>query len=180
MSACSPPPFPRKGVTMVQPRRMRLPVIGLLLALVLPLPARADRLPLPADAPPSFKAECGSCHLAFPPQLLTAPDWRRVMAGLDRHYGDNASLDEKTRREIEAFLVRHAATRSRLAGAGDPPRLTQTEWFRREHRKVPDALWRDARVSSAANCGACHGRAEAGSFRGRELALPELRKRKHD
>ncbi len=145
--------------------------------LALSLPARADRLPLPPDAPPSFKAECGSCHLPFPPALLTAPDWKRVMARLDKHYGDNASLDEKTRRELEDFLVRNASSRSRMAGVGDPPRLTQSDWFRREHRKVPEALWRDARVKGAANCSACHGRAEQGSYRGREISLPELRER---
>lgn len=138
--------------------------------------ARADRLPLPADAPPSFKAECGSCHLPFPPALLAAPDWKRVMGRLDKHYGDNAGLDEKTRREIEDFLVRHAGG-SRMAGEGDPPRLTRTDWFRREHRKVPESIWRDARVKSASNCTACHRRAEQGSYRGREIALPELRER---
>jgi cytochrome c553 len=155
---------------------MRTAKVSLLAAaLILSMAARADRLPIPADAPASFRAECGGCHLPYPPALLTAPDWQRVMARLDRHYGDNASLDEKTRRELEDFLVRNAADRSRMAGAGDPPRLTASAWFRREHRKVPESLWRDARVRSAANCGACHSRAEAGSYRGREIALPELR-----
>jgi hypothetical protein len=149
-------------------------------ALVLALPARAARLPLPPAAPPAFEAECGACHLPFPPALLTAPDWKRVMARLDRHYGDNASLDEKTRREIEDFLVRNASTRSRMAGAGDPPRLTASAWFRREHREVPQAIWRDARVKSASNCSACHSRAGQGSYREREIALPGLRKREGD
>jgi hypothetical protein len=149
----------------------------LAVALILSAAARADRLPVPADAPPSFKAECGSCHLPYPPALLTAPDWKRVMARLDKHYGDNASLDEKTRRELEDFLVRNASGRSRMAGEGDPPRLTASAWFRREHRQVPQALWRDARVKSASNCTACHSRAEQGSYRGREIALPELRER---
>jgi hypothetical protein len=61
-----------------------------------------------------------------------------------------------------------------MAGAGDPPRLTGRAWFRREHRKVPEAAWRDARVKSAANCAACHTRAEEGSFREREI-LPACR-----
>lgn len=141
-------------------------------ALAISLPARADRLPIPADAPSSFKAECGGCHLPFPPGLLTASDWKRVMARLDKHYGDNASLDEKTRRELEDFLVRYAATRSRMAGAGDPPRLTGSDWFRREHRKVPETLWHAAQVKSAANCAACHTRAEQGSYSEREIVLP--------
>lgn len=145
-------------------------------ALFLPAAAGADRLPVPADAPPSFRAECGGCHLPYPPALLSAPDWKRVMAQLERHYGDNAGLDEKMRREIEDFLLRHAGG-SRMAGAGDPPRLTRTDWFRREHRKVPETIWRDARVKSASNCAACHGRAEEGSYRGRELVLPGLRER---
>ncbi len=144
-------------------------------ALALSLPSRADRLPLPANPPPAFQTECGGCHLPFPPALLTASDWQRVMAKLDKHYGDNASLDEKTRRELGDFLVRNASGRSRMAGEGDPPRLTATSWFKREHRKVPPALWRDARVKSASNCSACHSRAEQGSYRGREIALPELR-----
>ena len=160
---------------------MRAAKLSLLAAaLILSTAAQADRLPIPADAPPSFKAECGGCHLPYPPALLTAPDWKRVMSKLDKHYGDNASLDEKTRRELEDFLVRNAAGSGRMAGAGDPPRLTQTEWFRREHRKVPATLWRDARVKSASNCAACHGRAEEGSYRGREIVLPELRKSGHD
>jgi len=42
---------------------------------------------------------------------------------------------------------------------------------------VPQALWRDARVNSASNCSACHSRAGQGSYRGREIALPELREK---
>jgi hypothetical protein len=155
---------------------MRTAKLSLLAAaLILSSAARADRLPVPADAPPSFKAECGSCHLPYPPALLTAPDWKRVMSKLDKHYGDNASVDEKTQRELEDLLVRNASNRSRMAGEGDPPRLTGSDWFRREHRKVPQSLWRDARVNSPSNCTACHSRAEQGSYRGREIALPELR-----
>lgn len=139
----------------------------------------ADRMPAPIGEPKSFKTECGGCHLPFPPSLLAAPDWHRVMAGLDKHYGDDASLDEPTRRQIEEFLVRNAGADRRLSGAGDPPRLTATSWFKREHDEVPSAIWRDRNVKSAANCSACHSRADAGSFREREIVLPGGR-RHHD
>lgn len=146
----------------------------LLAALTLaPLTARADRMPLPADAPPAFKAECGSCHLAFPPALLSSGDWRQVMASLDRHYGDNASLDPTTRTLIENFLLRNAGSARKLGGTtGDPPRLTGTDRFRHKHREISSATWRDQRVGSAANCVACHPRAEAGSFSEHEVTLP--------
>jgi hypothetical protein len=138
--------------------------------------ALADRIPVPADAPPAFKTECGSCHLAFPPALLSAADWRNVMARLDKHYGDNAALDEPTRRQIEDFLVRHAGSGRRIEGAGTSaavlPRLTLTNWFRHKHDEVATAVWKDKRVGSAANCAACHTRAEAGSFSEREIRMP--------
>ena len=134
--------------------------------------ALADRMPTPDNTPPAFKAECGTCHLPFPPALLTGADWRRVMAGLDKHYGSDASLDQPTRKKIEDFLVANGGAERRLAGAGDPPRLTATNWFRREHDEVQTAIWRDARIKSAANCGACHTRADQGSFREREIMLP--------
>ena len=148
----------------------------LLLAAVIPVAAQADKLRMPADAPPSFQAECASCHVAFPPALLVADDWKRVMASLDKHYGDNASLDDKVRRELEDFLVRNAGAGKRVVGAGDPPRMTATGWFKREHRKVAEAVWKDKRVGSAANCAACHPRAEAGSYSEREIVIPGVGK----
>lgn len=148
-------------------------ILPLIAAATLSLPALADRMPIPADAPPAFRAECGSCHLAFPPGLLAADDWRRVMASLDNHYGDNASLDEPTRRTIEDFLTRNAGSSWKLGSAGGvPPRLTLTGRFRHKHDEIPAAAWKDKAVGSAANCAACHTRAEAGSFRKREIRMP--------
>lgn len=138
--------------------------------------ALADRLPLPADTPKAYRDECGSCHLAFPPSLLAAADWQRVLAGLDKHFGSDARLDKVDQLAIGNFLQRHAGEASRLGGAGDPPRLTRTARFQRKHHEVPAALWRDARVKSAANCEACHRQAAAGSFSEHDLALPELRR----
>jgi hypothetical protein len=150
--------------------------------LFLPMAAHADKLRLPADAPPAFQAECASCHLAFPPQLLVADDWKRVMATLDKHYGDNASLDEKTRRTIEDFLVRNAGD-ARKVGAGrtaakdaEPPRMTATAWFVRKHREVPRADWTHAKVKTPANCAACHTKAAEGRYREREIVMPSGRR----
>lgn len=148
----------------------------------LPVAAMADDLRLPVNAPPAYQAECGSCHIAFPPRLLGAEDWKQVMAGLDRHYGDNASLDTPVRKTIETFLVSHAAPWGKAGSGGVPhktgelPRLTATPWFTREHREVPRAAWSHAKVKTASNCGACHTRAEQGSFREREIVLPDGRR----
>jgi len=151
---------------------------ALLLVLLFPFAVQADKLRLPVDAPPAFQAECGSCHVAFPPQLMIADDWRRVMRALDKHYGDNASLDEKVRLTIEDFHIRNAGKTAKVgaggtAQPGEPPRLTRTDWFQREHRKIVAADWTDAKVKTPANCAACHTRATEGSYREREIVMPD-------
>lgn len=138
-------------------------------------PALADRLPLPADTPAAYKSECGSCHLAYPPALLAAPDWGRLMAGLDKHFGSDASLDARTRQEIADFLARHGGEASRLGAAGDPPRISRTARFQRKHHEVPLSLWRDPRVKSPANCEGCHRGAAQGRFSEHDMVLPELK-----
>jgi hypothetical protein len=153
---------------------------SLLLVALLPLAATADDLRPLRDAPPAFQAECASCHVAFPPQLLVADDWRRVMRALDKHYGDNASLDEKTRQVLEDFHVRNAGGRKvgagRTAQAGEPPRITRTAWFQREHRELRQADWTHVKVKTPANCAACHTKAAEGSYREREIVMPDGRR----
>lgn len=152
----------------------------LLFLACLPLGAFADDLRPLRDAPPAFQAKCGSCHIAFPPQLLAADDWRQVMRTLDKHYGDNAGLDEKTRQALEDFLVRHAGKAAKvgasLTNMGTAPRLTQTAWFQRKHREVSSADWRHAKVKTPANCAACHTKAAEGSYREREIVMPDGRR----
>lgn len=138
--------------------------------------AHADRLPLPADTPASYREECGSCHLPFPAGLLNARDWATTLDQLARHFGTDASLAPAPRREIARFLADHASTAAQLAPAHEAPRITTTARFVRKHREVPRPLWRDPRVRSAAHCEACHTGAAEGRFSEHDLALPELRR----
>ena len=145
--------------------------------------ALADSSRYAADDP-RWRAECGSCHVAFPPALLTAPAWRQVMGALDRHYGTDASLDAAAAREIAAFLERNAGDARRGAppavatmAAGAPaspplPRLADSPWFAREHRKIPASTIARPDVGSLANCGACHPAADRGDFSERAVRVP--------
>ncbi len=143
--------------------------------LAMALPALADRMPLPANTPASFKAECGSCHLAYPPALLAAKDWKSTMAGLSDHFGSDAAVDAKSGQEIAAFLERNAGNAAKLGNAGSPPRITLSARFVRKHDEVPAKFWRDPRIKSAANCEACHRDATKGGFSERDIIIPELR-----
>lgn len=144
--------------------------------LLISLPALADRLPLPASTPASYKAECGSCHLPYPPALLAAGDWERTMKSLDRHFGSDATLDARQANEIRAFLDTHAGNPQRIGSAGNPPRISQTTRFVRKHREIPARWWTDPRVKSAANCEACHRGAAVGNYGEHDIAIPELRR----
>lgn len=119
-----------------------------------------ERVP-PVDDPLTAK-ECGECHMAYQPALLPAASWRRIMADLSNHFGDNASLPKDTAVAIETWLVTRAGRGHRnIDEATD--RITKQPWFAREHRfgGSDRAL---ARAKSLANCEACHRDAARGLY----------------
>jgi cytochrome c553 len=119
---------------------------------------------------PTYRTECGSCHVAYPPALLGAGTWREVMRGLDRHFGTDASLPASTEAQVRAFLEAGAGKDSAVVPT---LRISETRWFRNEHRREVDpSVWKSAAVKSPANCGACHRQADAGDYDERSLRLP--------
>lgn len=148
--------------------------LALAFGLSLAVPAQADGGPmLPRDMPAAYTQECASCHVAYPPGMLPARSWQRLMSGLDRHYGTDASLDEATVRQLAGWLQQHAGTYKRVAEAPPQDRITRSAWFERKHRALDDAVWKHASVKSAANCAACHGGAEQGRFDDDNLRFPK-------
>lgn len=117
---------------------------------------------------PAYAKECGACHLAYPPRLLPADSWRRMMAGLGTHFGQDAGLDEPLRARLEGWLVERAGP----ARAGAPQRITELAWFRDEHRKVPSAVVARPAVASLANCAACHQGAARWDFDEDRVRIP--------
>jgi len=119
-----------------------------------------------------WKAECGACHLAYPPQLLSAASWRAMMTQLDKHFGADASLDAKSAAEINAFLEANAGRNKREAIGKPSLRITETRWFKNEHDEVSARIWKSAAVKQPSNCVACHTQAERGDFSERSLRVP--------
>lgn len=142
--------------------------------------------PQPGVAPvdnAEYAAECGSCHMAYPPGLLPARSWRKLMAGLDEHFGDNAELDAATRESLTDYLVANSADgspyrRSRkvmrsLPASAVPLRITELPYFRHEHDEIPGRMVvSNPEVGSLSNCIACHRSAERGSFSERDIRIP--------
>ena len=121
---------------------------------------------------PKYQEECAACHIAYPPGMLPAPSWNRLMGSLNKHYGTDASLDEATVRELSLWLKSNAGTYKRVSEEPPQDRITQSAWFVRKHRKVEATVCQLASVKSAANCAACHTGAAQGRYNEFELKYP--------
>ena len=121
---------------------------------------------------PKYRQECSACHVAYPPGMLPAASWQRVMGNLQNHYGTDASLDAATIQELSGWLKAHAGTYKRVSAPPPDDRITRSAWFIREHDEVPAATWKLPAVKSAANCAACHTQADQGDFRERNIRIP--------
>jgi mono/diheme cytochrome c family protein len=122
---------------------------------------------------PQYKQECAACHLAYPPGMLPAASWKRVMAGLPKHYGTDASLDPATVKALSTWLGANAGSYRRVSEAPPQDRITTSNWFERAHREVPANAWKRAAIGSRANCAACHTRADKGDFDEDNVRIPQ-------
>lgn len=124
-----------------------------------------------AQVNPVFVNECGSCHTLYPPTLLPQASWKNMMADLENHFGDDASLDPADHATILAYLLEHSAESSTQEMSvkmmqslenRDIIAFTQTPFWKRTHHHIPADVFKSERVKSKANCKACHSDVEQG------------------
>lgn len=137
---------------------------------------------LPPLTHAKWQAECASCHMLYHPGLLPERSWRKLMGGLDNHFGENASLDAATQADIERFLVTNSADkldnrRSRrilqsIAASEAPLRISETGYFRAKHDEISPTTFKRKSIGSQANCAACHKGAEQGDFSESKVKIP--------
>lgn len=129
-----------------------------------------------------WKVECSGCHMLYHPGLLPERSWLKMMNGLDKHFGENASLDAATHTEITNFLATNSADKStnRRSNRIDqsipnnvtPLRITETRYFTSKHDEVSASIFKRKSIGSAANCIACHKSAEKGDFSESQIRIP--------
>ena len=136
--------------------------------------AQADDGPRAAQVPllPSYKTECAACHIAYPPGMLPASSWQRLVTHLPNHFGTDASLDPAAVKELSTWLGANAATGRRAVESPPDDRITRSAWFTRQHDEVPAATWKRASIKSASNCAACHTGADRGDFNEHNVRIP--------
>ena len=129
----------------------------------------------------TWTSECGDCHMAFPPTLLPADSWTQIMAHLDDHFGEDASLPNDRAQEITAFLTANAAetsdsfvaNRFRRVDAVVLTEITATPFWVRSHQEIADAVFKAEPIKAKQNCAACHGDASSGTFAPQRIFIPQ-------
>lgn len=134
-----------------------------------------------------YKDECGSCHFAYQPGLLPEQSWKKIMSGLNDHFGDNAELDANIKEQLQAYLVSNSADKAdyrrskkimrslKKAKSKDraPLRITDIRYIKRKHHEVPKRLIAgNDKVGSLSHCDACHQTVASGSFSERKIRIP--------
>jgi hypothetical protein len=133
---------------------------------------------------PAYAKECGTCHMAYPPQLMPSQGWQRVMATLNDHFGESAQLDDGLRAKLTSFLVANSAERApnqismevmQSIKPGDvPTRITRVPFISGIHTAMLDPRWGgNPRPKTLAECGVCHYRVEAGDFTYRRFTVTD-------
>ncbi len=143
-------------------------------SLVLFAPMMAASQTVAPSTPAELTAsECSACHMAFQSGFLPIRSWKAIMGNLPNHFGEDASLDEASRAEIETYLVANAADSNgrnprwlqQVPKNEAPLRISDLPWFRNQH-----GTWRVAQakanpnIGSISNCTACHRGAANGNF----------------
>ncbi|MDV7143018.1 cytochrome b/b6 domain-containing protein [Tropicimonas sp. TH_r6] len=134
-----------------------------------------------AELDETFMDECTACHLAYHPSLLSGTEWRSIMADLEEHYGEDASFDTETTKQITDWLLAHDASNVQtrpahlFAGNLRPSNgsMTETRAWNHLHEDVSNERFLRAPVYSQANCSACHKDAEAGWFSPFHIRIPK-------
>lgn len=141
----------------------------------------------------TYKDECGSCHFAYQPGLLPGKSWAKLLdeKALADHFGEDASLDKETLKEIYDYTMANAAEKSwykrsrKIAKAtedGDAPlRITEVRYIKRKHHEIPEKMVKGNKdVKSPAYCNACHTKAEEGIFDEDTVDIPNFPNRDRD
>lgn len=152
-------------------------------ALVIERAPASDEAIFPMPAGKTYVNECGSCHTAFAPGLLPARSWRRMMAELANHFGEDASLDEPQHlailKDLESLAadgpqanMRMRRISAAIPANAAPQRIIETGYFKYMHDEVPRHIWQRKKIGTPGNCIACHIRANEGRYGEREVRIP--------
>lgn len=138
-----------------------------------------------------YNKECATCHMGFQPQFLPKRSWDKLMDNLSNHFDTDASLSKDSLNKIKAYLEENSSDSKSLHGEAaefaqsikkdsTPIRISEIPKFQREHKEVTTKMIEQKEVKSISNCIACHKDANEGTYRERNIHIPNFGKSKDD
>ncbi|MEA3456086.1 MAG: cytochrome b/b6 domain-containing protein [Campylobacterota bacterium] len=133
---------------------------------------------------PLFYRDCGDCHKVYPPYTLPEKSWRRIMASLDNHRGEEITEDnisKSAQSSILEYLVANSAEHStrevsvktmHTLGERRPKAITKTPYWRETHKDIPKSAYKDKKIKDKSNCFACHKDFEYGNLDDMNIKYP--------
>ncbi len=131
-------------------------------------------VPIPAFTP--YTQQCSVCHLAYPPGLLPAGSWQKLLDDMPQHFTAQVMINVETQQEISQWLQAHAATFPPVAEEPPQHRITQSLWWKKIHlnnSQLPAALWKKPSVAKGSSCVTCHASAAKGEYNAKTVLVPK-------
>ncbi|MDA3898445.1 MAG: diheme cytochrome c [Desulfobacteraceae bacterium] len=137
---------------------------------------------LPPVPDPLYINDCGGCHWAYPPDLLPAGSWDKILTGFEDHFGEPVDIDPESEKAIFEYLKTNAADYSpgklsskimRSLGNQTPLRITLVPYILKEHHEIEPDVFKRESIGSLSNCIACHTTAEKGDFDDDNVSIPK-------
>lgn len=130
-----------------------------------------------------YLEECGSCHFPYQPGLLPARSWKKLMTGLEDHFGENAELPVEDSKTLTYYIVKNAADHANYKRSKKimrslhpdeaPIRVSETPYFIAKHKELSrNKVQGNPKVGSISKCNACHTKAETGSYSESQIFIP--------
>lgn len=128
-----------------------------------------------------YQSECGDCHEVYHPSLLPRASWTNLMANLDDHFGEDASLRPKSVIALTAHLSAYAgeawdteaSNRFRTVSALAPTQISATPYWVRKHDDIAADVFKRKGVGGKAHCKSCHRDAATGQFDDQNIKIPK-------
>jgi hypothetical protein len=162
--------FHLEGAVM---RSIKQTAIGLA-TLLMGLAHAQVSVPIPAFTP--YNQQCNVCHFAYPPGMLPAASWKKLMDAMPQHFTGQVMMNIDTQEEIATWLQANAGTFALVAEEPPQHRITQSVWWTKIHMnnpKVPAAVWKKSSVAKGSSCVTCHQTAAKGAFSAKTAQVPK-------
>ena len=134
-----------------------------------------------------YYTDCGDCHKTYPPYMLPARSWEKIIKKLDNHFGEEiteANISKQARASILNYLTNNSAEHSSnkvafkfmasLNKDETPKAITKTGYWRDIHKNIDPKVFKSKKVKSRAYCWSCHEGFEKGIFDNDKILIPDI------